>query len=1015
MGMRFEVFGAALAGIDAVQQARFVLVAGAAPRALQALLEGSADEAALAKALERAASAPALSVSLPGVRRIGAMLDLPPVRARVLAGLAAWCRRLSAAGPRSVALSGAARGVSPAALVQALCALPEVSDAWFEFAAPGASLWEWPLRIGVPRDDAALWQRFAGARYGELFKVEPVGHDDRIVDLLLCRGDLRVALGAVPGARTVADAVLLLGGADVDEARLKDGIAALASRYHAGAIGLCAVAAGEEQAWFQALVRELSHNRGLPASLFTARRADARRQEQGDPAIGDFPAPLLHADPGFIAGTFIADAAGRLAARLQDAPKEATVVLAQDVLGNLGLDTRLARVRQIGRALKSQLPSLGWTNEGGDARSLVRVRRALEGALGRIDTAAPVAPPAMRAPAPMPADDGFAMSPPPDDLAPPPPRSGDAPPVMPPPNDLPMAAPPPDDGPPMSPPPAAADPHGAAPDAPPGDPRYVQALVLREDAPEAPDAAPVRLVPDTDYRVRVHIGADRGGPQVRANVALDETRLPDQPEGHDLTLAWVPLSPARDGAGRRTLPPPASAGIHLPRAGDSSAAEFDLRCGAQPADFRARLLVLHENRVLQTLLMTADAAGACALREENRYVPGFASASAGTPADIAFVINDSPAGVSGITTVAGGAVSFDEPEGMKASLQSLRKAVAANVVVSVGDEDAALGSEANLKLMRLLAKHGASILGLLQAHYPLGEMATAARVQVVEAIAEAFFPVEFLYSGRSPLPEATLCPNAAAALAPGGEAVHAGCPHRDSRDHVCPAAFWGMSKCIERHAHGDSRHRLSVPTPGEERIGPFTSALLAASQIAQAEMDGPTGVPATLGKLVPKLTRVESWRAWEERIADTLPDLLVLLPHTGKSTIDPAIPSLEISNLYLDADNIEPLHVRAPALARPGPLVLLLGCGTSVAEIDFMGTVGRFVRSGAPIVVGTLSVIHSTQAALLATRLLQATGAPAHAAQRFDEAMLAVKRSLLADGHGMAFTLVAYGHSAWRL
>jgi hypothetical protein len=224
-----------------------------------------------------------------------------------------------------------------------------------------------------------------------------------------------------------------------------------------------------------------------------------------------------------------------------------------------------------------------------------------------------------------------------------------------------------------------------------------------------------------------------------------------------------------------------------------------------------------------------------------------------------------------------------------------------------------------------------------------------------------------------------------------------------------------MSKCIERHAHGDDRHQLSVPTPGDERIGPFTSALLAASQIAQGEMSGPQGVPATLGKLVPKLTRVESWRDWEARVADTAPDLLVLLPHTGKSTVDPAIPSLEISNLYLDADNIEPMHVRAPTLARPGPLVLLLGCGTSVAEIDFMGTVGRFVRSGAPLVVGTLSVIHSTQAALLATRLLQATNAPTHVAQHFDEAMLAVKRALLAEGHGMAFTLVAYGHSAWRL
>ncbi len=1008
--MRFDYFGTALAALDDVQQARFVLVAGAVPRALQALLEGRSDEAALAKALDRAAAALALAVALPGAKRIAAMLDLPPVRARVLAGIPGWWQRLVAAGPRSVAVSGAARSVSPAALAAHLAAVPGVSDVWFELAAPGASLWEWPLRIGVPREDAGLLLMLQGARYGELFRVEPVGDDDRIVDLLVRRGGLDDALATVPGARTVADAMLLLGGGGEDAARAKAGIDVLAARYHAGAVGLCTVPDGEAMPWFQALVRELSHNRGLPAALFSARLAEARRYEGGDPAVGDLPAPVLSGDPRFIAGTFIADAAGRLAAQLQAAPKEASVALDGGVLGNLGLDPSLARVRQIGRALKSQLPALGWTNEGGDARSLVLVRRALERALGRIDTAAPVAPPALRAPAPWPGDDGFAMSPPPDDL--------------------PMAAPPPDDAPPMAPPPPAAPPPDAgavapgagesaatAPDAPPRDPRYVQALLLPpgQDA-AAPDAAPVRLRPDTDYRVRVHIGADRGGPQVRANVALDETQLPDEPEGHDLTLAWVPLSPARDASGKRTLPPPESAVLHLPRTGDSSRAEFTLRCGEHPGEFRARLLVLHENRVLQTLLMTADAGGRCTLAQENRYVPGFDSASAGTPADIAFVINDSPAGVSGITTVVGGAVSFREPAGIKASLQSLRQAVATNVVVSVGAEDAALGSEANLKLMRLLAKHGAKILADLAHFFPgVGDFSSAARVQVVEAIAEAFFPVEFLYAGRSPLPEATLCPNAAAALAPGGEAVHAGCPHRDSRDHVCPAAFWGMSKCIERHAHGDDRHQLSVPTPGEQRIGPFTSALLAASQIAQGEVAGPKGVAATLGTLVPKLTKVDSWRDWEARVADTAPDLLVLLPHTGKSTVDPAIPSLEISNLYLDADNIEPMHVRAPTLARPGPLVLLLGCGTSVAEIDFMGTVGRFVRSGAPIVVGTLSVIHATQAALLATRLLQATGTPAHVAQRFDEAMLAVKRSLLAEGHGMAFTLVAYGHSAWRL
>jgi hypothetical protein len=142
---------------------------------------------------------------------------------------------------------------------------------------------------------------------------------------------------------------------------------------------------------------------------------------------------------------------------------------------------------------------------------------------------------------------------------------------------------------------------------------------------------------------------------------------------------------------------------------------------------------------------------------------------------------------------------------------------------------------------------------------------------------------------------------------------------------------------------------------------------------------------------------------------------LLLLPHTGVSTADPSIPSLEISSKYLDADNIEALHVRAAGHPRPGPLVMLLGCHTSAAQVDFLASVARFLRNGAPVVVGTLSVIHATQAGLLASRLLAATTAPGHVATRFDEALLQVKRELLAAGHGVAFTLVAYGHSSWRL
>ncbi len=676
--MRLDYFGAALGALDAPTHARFVLVAGAVPRALQMLLEGTADQAALENALDRAARQPSLTVSLRGAKRIGALLDLPSALALVLAGLPSWSQQLAAQGPRSVALSGAPLDMPSAAILQHLCALPEVSDAWFELAAPGASLWEWPLRVGVPRAEADLWNELANARYAELFNVEPVGEDDRIVDLLISRSDLAEALGDVPGARTVADAVLLLGSGREATGRISSDIGALALRYHAGAVGLCEIPDdGELQPWFQVLVRELSHNRGLPGALFSAREADQRRWEGGNPAAADFPAPTLFADPRFIAATFIADDARRLAVQLEHAPNDSLIALDASVLGPLGLDDRLDRVRDIGRSLKLQLTGLAWTNEGGDATSLVRMRRELERRLGRIDTATPVAPQARRAAvrdarATYSAfdEDYFDRVLPDESTA------------------------------------AAKQPEAR-------DQRFVQALVLARGATAAP-AEVLHLAPDTDYRLRVHIGADRGGSHVRADEPLDETQLPDRPEGHYLTLAWVPLSSAADALGGRALPAPESSAVYLPTAGDSTPAEFTLRCGERPSDFRARLLVLHENRVLQTLLMTTDSEGRSQLRVENLYVSGFTSASVGAPADIAFVVNDNPAGISGITTVAGGSVSFQEPAGMKASLQSLRRAVASNVVVSVGDEDATLASEANLQLMRLLAKHGSSILGRSQ-------------------------------------------------------------------------------------------------------------------------------------------------------------------------------------------------------------------------------------------------------------------------------------------------------------
>lgn len=548
----------------------------------------------------------------------------------------------------------------------------------------------------------------------------------------------------------------------------------------------------------------------------------------------------------------------------------------------------------------------------------------------------------------------------------------------------------------------------------PEDPaRHVKFNLLPLD-PLAPVPSEPLLLPGSDHRLQVFIAEWAAQAHATAATALDERWLDEREEGHELSIVYCPLSPVERGGSAPTLMAPTSTTLHLPRRGASQRVTFLLRCGADPSEFRARLIVLHANRVLQTLLLTTSAGQRLGLSVENRYTPGFDSPSADAPADLSFVINESPQGRHGLATIEKGAVSFIDPPGLHTSIDFMRDALGAAFKKEVASKAQAIDRPETLGLMRTLANHGAAILDRLSRQHPVQTLEAAHRIQVVEAVDKAFFPAEFLYSGKAPLPDAALCPNARAALLAGDTAVHDQCPHRGDKHHVCPMAFWGFHKCIERHtASGDTAHVVSVPEPGEERLGPFASALLGASQIAHKEMSGAQGLPAAVQKLVARSAKVSSWDEWQTQVKAVAPDLLLLLPHSTESPDFEGIPALEISNAVIAASNLDEDFVHVGG--GKGPLVLLLGCSTSLAEVPFLDFVRAFHAAGAPVVIGTLSIIHASQADLVVRRLLEATTSPAHAAQRLDEAMLAVRRQLLAEGHGSAFTLMAYGHSAWRL
>lgn len=939
--------------LPATALARFVALAGAAPDVVAPLMAGDAP----------AATPPDLSspttpwwhIDLDQAAALGARLDAVPDIGTFCTGLDQLWASVAAADPVHGLLMGGPADLDMAWLTDLLVRHGPMGTVAFDHSQWRAPLFDWPLNVGLPpsAEGRSLAQVLQTGWFRELY--EPVVlRGGEVLDILLFPGPLSQALrSARRSTQRRAGLVVVLG--PFEQAAAADAMRELAQCWSAAAVVACGLDVSHWSCWFFELVAALSHNLSIPQAVFEARR---RTLSQADPSQ-----PVVLCDVDYADHSRPLEVARRLADVLRRQSDDRPVT-APPELGPVAEATpELSAASAIADALESAAEQWPWTSETQGATLLVRTRRALERDLGPIELRRD---PRFHA--------ATARMEPPETM------TGDEPPQT------------------------------EAP-AEPAPPRHVKFDLWPVDA-TASTRAPMPLTPRTDHRLEVFIAALEVAAQGTADAPLDERLLPPSADGHVLTIVYCPLSPTGELDGQPHIPTPSMTMLHLPPRGTSTRAVFTLRCGAAVADFRARLIVLHAHRVIQSLLLLPDAMGGLTLTVENRYAPGFDSPSADQPADLAFLINDNPDGVSGLTTMAPDRASFLTPDGMKESIAQMRKILNAAVQAEAGNTDQRLDRPALLDLMRQLANHGAVIVEELSMQHPLAQLDAAQRVQIVEAVDQAYFPVEFLYAGPAPEPGAALCPNARAALADGSGAVHDQCPHRHDEGHVCPVSFWGFRKCIERHApNGDAATVVSVPVPGQERLGPFTSALLAASERAHDEMEGPDGLPAAVAARVADVTTVTTWADWKAQVMARPRDLLLLMPHSDKSSVFAGIPSLEVSKDELAASNLSEKYVHTGDAH--GPLVLLLGCSTSFADLPFLNFVRRFHLKGAPAVVGTLSVVHATQAHRIAQRLLALALAPQ--ALRLDEALLQLRRDLLAEGNGVSFTLMAYGHSAWRL
>lgn len=567
-------------------------------------------------------------------------------------------------------------------------------------------------------------------------------------------------------------------------------------------------------------------------------------------------------------------------------------------------------------------------------------------------------------------------------------------------------------------------------------PRYLQGRVL-DASPTEPRRPLTAFRAGGDHEIQVRIGREsEDWPKPRSGVAFPDHELPKDRTEHELTVVFSEPS---------LLPEPQIAKSVLPGDGDSSECSFLLHVPDGTEQVRGRVVVLYKNRVLQTGLLlgrvVADQASGDALPADEQIRldieavvrPGLEELDGRRRFDAALVLNHDGAGVPGVLKLAGDHAAVEVLPEIDKLIRWFDDKLS-DVAYDKEEFTGGLEAPATVELLRELARHGAElyeylVVDQLGADEPLVK---AERLQVLSAHAEARFPIELVYGRLAPSLDAGLCEHAAEALRKGK--CPDSCAQEAPRSCICPLAFWGLSRVIERHAHDPKLARevkrkafadyalQAEPIEGRRTLDVVGPALVAASQRVEKT------VASEWKKLQIEVAKAlkapahpaTSWPAWIQAVKTKKARLHLLLVHTDRVAPKDPMQKMEIGQgSWLAVTDLDESHVRFP-VESPAPFVILLGCETGAPDISFLSFPAKLRRKGAAVVVCAQSTIHAMHAVPVAeglvTTLRRLVDAGETAGETtFGEVMRTVRRELLAAGQPMALCLTAYGDADWRL
>lgn len=482
----------------------------------------------------------------------------------------------------------------------------------------------------------------------------------------------------------------------------------------------------------------------------------------------------------------------------------------------------------------------------------------------------------------------------------------------------------------------------------------------------------------------------------------------------------------------------ASTNVTLPPIGDSTPALFSVWPQEGVGLLNGKISVIHKNRVIQIARISIpvnpasnEGHGISVTVEKIIYGRDDALDDRPNDYDIMFQINDFDGDIRPNVSVDDRNYSINW-KGLKEPIKNIQTTIERAALK--WDYGKTLIEQPVLKdTLMALAANGSLLYSYVIEKCPKGTFDNRDRIQVVSGCNE-YFPLEYCYDGPPPDLEAEVCMHAEQALREGdcrnvmlamNKQAVTSCPNLDSDLFICPLRFWGFRKVIEHHGNhqgGGEPSEQNIPLTKKLvpnlPFGSIHSVLCGISKRALAFCSDPGGMQHELKQLLEAFSGlgiqqyyVDTWVDWKKKITNN-PNVLVLIVHTE---IYNTISVLEIGDRnLLGKHNIDSKII---GNSEAPQLLLLLGCSTADATIDFAPYPERFRMAGADIVIATLAPIRGFDALPIAKRIAQLLielfdgGKEAS----FGELLPKLRRQLLAEGYPGVLGLVGFGDGDWIL